>query len=66
MEHLVGGPLAATLPLEMFFSMNSQIETSGLGLGRAEAGARGLNLRTPLENPLKDYGRCQGPSEFRH
>ncbi len=43
--------MAATLPFEMFFSR--EIETSGPGLGRAEAGARGLNLRTPLEKSLK-------------
>ncbi len=42
-----GGPLAGTLPFEGFFSKSSQIETSGSGLGRAEAGARGLNLGTP-------------------
>ncbi len=33
----LGGPLAATLPFERFFSRGSQIETSGLGPGRVEA-----------------------------
>ncbi len=39
--------LAATLPFERFFSRGSQIETSGTGLGRAKARARGLNVRAP-------------------
>ncbi len=41
-----GGPLAATLPFERFFPRVSQTETSGPGLGPAEARAQGLNLRT--------------------
>jgi hypothetical protein len=48
----VGGPWQRPYPLRGFLSRGSHMETSGPGLGRAEARARGLNLRTPYYRSL--------------